>query len=257
MPRSRVVVGKSASRRVLDSRTRRPKLPFGHDRPNRAPALAWAVMSRGASRSASIAQQTGYRPCRLSAAESLAGLDLGHRANATSGDKLRAREGIAGMNKSTKYLIVVAIVGTLAAAMFFLARHPALLQSGGDLLYAVSVPVDPTTAAPAEIAPPFLEFYGTGYDAAIPSESNIAYSVFVADVEKNAVRNVSIQGHSIAGGWTNGKKFRTYAPDDPSLIGRLTAHGVAISATPDAYGSSLRELAINGLPLLLLAGASI
>ncbi len=87
-------------------------------------------------------------------------------------------------------------------------------------------------------------------------EISIAYSDFIARLEKNEVRNVTIRDHSITGDATDGKRFITYIPDDPSLIGRLTAHGVTVSVAPDGDGLS-RGLATDWLLALLFVGVAI
>ncbi len=62
--------------------------------------------------------------------------------------------------------------------------------------------------------------------------TSLAFSDFLSEVGAGNVVDVTIQGHSIAGHFEDGRAFSTYAPDDPGLIPRLQEHGVRISAAP-------------------------
>ncbi len=50
---------------------------------------------------------------------------------------------------------------------------------------------------------------------------DISYSTFLADVEDGRVRNVVISGQQIAGVYSDGGAFQTFAPEDPDLVKRL------------------------------------
>ncbi|MEC9208043.1 MAG: ATP-dependent zinc metalloprotease FtsH, partial [Pseudomonadota bacterium] len=66
-------------------------------------------------------------------------------------------------------------------------------------------------------------------------------------------REVMITGKNIEGFYTDGRAFRTYAPDDPNLVERLTKKGVVIRAKPIEDGSpSLMQILISWFPMLLL-----
>ncbi|WP_255218971.1 ATP-dependent zinc metalloprotease FtsH [Paraburkholderia kururiensis] len=58
----------------------------------------------------------------------------------------------------------------------------------------------------------------------------LAYSEFVALVEKGGIRSVRIEGSTLSGKLGNGGSFRTVAPADPALIDRLLSHQVRIEA---------------------------
>ncbi|MEC9077906.1 MAG: ATP-dependent zinc metalloprotease FtsH [Pseudomonadota bacterium] len=81
----------------------------------------------------------------------------------------------------------------------------------------------------------------------------IPFSDFVAEVGNGQVREVMITGKNIEGFYTDGRAFRTYAPDDPNLVERLTNKGVVIRAKPIEDGSpSLMQILISWFPMLLL-----
>ena len=90
-------------------------------------------------------------------------------------------------------------------------------------------------------------------------QSNLAFSDFVAAIESGEIRDVTIQGHMITGHYRDGgRNFATYAPDDPGLIGRLTAKDVRINALPADEGApTLWGVLISWFPMLLLVGVWI
>jgi uncharacterized membrane protein YhaH (DUF805 family) len=63
-------------------------------------------------------------------------------------------------------------------------------------------------------------------------QATLAYSDFLNDVTRNQVADVTIQGNTINGHFTDGRAFSTYAPNDPDLVNRLTTKGVRITAAP-------------------------
>src|SRR5579871_6273010 len=63
-------------------------------------------------------------------------------------------------------------------------------------------------------------------------QSTLAFSDFVNDVNRGQVADVTIQGNTISGHFTDSRAFTTYAPNDPSLVGRLIDKGVRITAAP-------------------------
>ncbi|NQV57467.1 MAG: ATP-dependent metallopeptidase FtsH/Yme1/Tma family protein, partial [Rhodospirillales bacterium] len=83
----------------------------------------------------------------------------------------------------------------------------------------------------------------------------LAFSDFLAEVNNGTVRNVLIQGKNITGHFDDGRAFRTYSPDDPSLISNLSKKGVHITAQPkDDEVPSLFGILISWFPMLLLIG---
>ncbi len=88
--------------------------------------------------------------------------------------------------------------------------------------------------------------------------AGIPFSDFLQEVESGQVREVTIKGDSISGYYTDGRSFRTYAPNDPQLVERLHKRGVVIRAVPADDGSpSLFQILISWFPMLLLIGVWI
>ncbi|MGH7247786.1 MAG: ATP-dependent zinc metalloprotease FtsH, partial [Pseudomonadota bacterium] len=72
------------------------------------------------------------------------------------------------------------------------------------------------------------------------------------------VADVTIQGNTISGHFTDSRAFSTYAPNDPGLVGKLTDKGVRITAAPvDDNVPSLFGVLISWFPMLLLIGVGI
>jgi cell division protease FtsH len=85
------------------------------------------------------------------------------------------------------------------------------------------------------------------------SRIGIPFSDFVAEVNNGQVREVLITGKNIEGFYTDGRAFKTYSPNDPNLVQRLTDKGVVIKAQPTDDGSpSLMQILISWFPMLLL-----
>jgi len=91
-----------------------------------------------------------------------------------------------------------------------------------------------------------------------PRPKAIAYSQFLDDLDRGAIRSVTIAGQEISGAFTDSTRFATFAADDPDLVKALREHGVAITAVaapepaPSAW-SLLRDF----LPLVLIVGLAI
>ena len=72
------------------------------------------------------------------------------------------------------------------------------------------------------------------------------------------MREVTIQGNTINGKFTDGRTFSTYAPNDPNLVERLIDKGVLIHAAPaEESVPSLFGMLISWFPMLLLIGVWI
>ncbi|PPR14215.1 MAG: ATP-dependent zinc metalloprotease FtsH [Alphaproteobacteria bacterium MarineAlpha9_Bin7] len=103
----------------------------------------------------------------------------------------------------------------------------------------------------------FNLFQGQSRDG---SATPLAFSEFLDRVESGQVRDVTIEGREITGHLSGtGQSFSTYAPDDPSLISRLRAKNVLISAKPSGKekGSPFYGVLLNWLPMLLIIGVWI
>ena len=87
---------------------------------------------------------------------------------------------------------------------------------------------------------------------------DLTYSQFLDEVEAGSIKDVIIRGNNINGAYEDGRSFKTYAANDPTLVDRLNDRGVNISAAPldDGYPSLLGVL-ISWFPMLLLIGVWI
>jgi cell division protease FtsH len=89
-------------------------------------------------------------------------------------------------------------------------------------------------------------------------QSTLAFSDFLNDVNRGQVSDVTIQGNTINGHFTDSRAFSTYAPNDPTLVTKLVDKGVRISAAPvDDNVPSLFGVLISWFPMLLLIGVWI
>ena len=102
-----------------------------------------------------------------------------------------------------------------------------------------------------------FQMFNTGDERA--QETTIAFSDFLADVETGKVRDVTIAGNSITGHYNqlDGRPFRTFAPNDPSLVDRLRAQNVKITAAPVKNNPSMLNLLVSILPLVIFVGLMI
>ncbi len=90
------------------------------------------------------------------------------------------------------------------------------------------------------------------------SSSKIAFSDFMNSAEEGNIDSVIIIGNDITGTYTNGTKFKTYAPFDPSMVEELRKQNVKIEAKPiDTSESTFWGIIISWFPMLLLIGVWI
>ena len=86
----------------------------------------------------------------------------------------------------------------------------------------------------------------------------VPYSEFLAQVESGNVNDVTIQERNIEGHFKSGETFKSFAPDDPEMVKRLTEKGVRVTASPPDEGMpTLFAILINWFPMLLLIGVWI
>jgi len=89
-------------------------------------------------------------------------------------------------------------------------------------------------------------------------QDSLAFSDFTAAVDSSQIKDVTIKGDNITGHYRDGRLFSTYAPNDPTLISKLTQRGVRITAKPADDGSpTLWGILISWFPMLLLIGVWI
>ncbi len=87
---------------------------------------------------------------------------------------------------------------------------------------------------------------------------NVAFSDFMKHVENKRISEVTIEGASIKGTYTDGKHFYTYAPFDPSMVEMLRKHDVKVIAQPeDNTSNTIWGVLISWFPMILLIGVWI
>ena len=93
----------------------------------------------------------------------------------------------------------------------------------------------------------------------INSEKNsLAFSNFLNEVEAGRVVEVQIQGNNISGVLADGKTFKTFSPNYPELVDKLSSKGVSIIASPqEDKMPSLLGILLSWFPMLLLIGVWI
>ncbi len=93
---------------------------------------------------------------------------------------------------------------------------------------------------------------------AITGKTEMPFSTFLTEVDKGNVASVDIRGSEISGTFRDGKGFKTYSPNYPNLVEKLSAKGVAITAGPrEEKGPSLWGVILSWFPMLLLIGVWI
>lgn len=95
-----------------------------------------------------------------------------------------------------------------------------------------------------------------------PSHRNaaqdVSYSQFLQEVDAGRVTSVQIAGPEIHGTLSDGRAFQTYAPNDPTLVQKLSQKGVNFSAKPQNESMPwFLALLINWLPMIVLLAAWI
>ncbi|MHA1570472.1 MAG: ATP-dependent zinc metalloprotease FtsH [Alphaproteobacteria bacterium] len=89
------------------------------------------------------------------------------------------------------------------------------------------------------------------------AQQELAYSEFLGQVQAGQIRDVTIKGRDITGHLRTGTEFRTYSPEDPSLIPTLGEHNVLITAAPSDNRISLLGVILQWFPFVLLIGVWI
>ena len=86
------------------------------------------------------------------------------------------------------------------------------------------------------------------------ADNQIVYSQFINEVKQGRVARVTIEGRVLRGEMNDGKKFSSYAPYDPGMMGDLLKNNIRVEAKPEQEQSLLMSLLINWGPMLLLIG---
>ena len=85
-----------------------------------------------------------------------------------------------------------------------------------------------------------------------PSDTPIPFSDFLAEVEAGQVQDVTLRGPEVIGTYSDGRTFRTYAPEGTDLVEPLSRNNVGISVEPPREPSMMWSLLISAFPILLL-----
>jgi len=89
-------------------------------------------------------------------------------------------------------------------------------------------------------------------------QQSTSYTEFLAAVESGDVSEVTMQGGKITYQDGAGRTFRTFAPDDSTLVGTLREKGVRISALPvEEEVPSLFGIILSWLPMIIILGVWI
>ncbi len=86
----------------------------------------------------------------------------------------------------------------------------------------------------------------------------IAFSEFMAEVDRGQVADVTIQGYHVTGHYSDNRSFATYLPPEANIVPRLRESGIRISALPPAEDQpTLWGILVSWFPMLLLIGVWI
>ena len=80
------------------------------------------------------------------------------------------------------------------------------------------------------------------------------YSDFISAVENNQVLEVEARGRNILWKDSQGKQFKTYAPEDPEMIKLLREKRVVIDAKKEDESPLWQNILISWFPMILLIG---
>jgi len=88
-------------------------------------------------------------------------------------------------------------------------------------------------------------------------DQEVDYTEFLAMVDKGMVDSVLIQGEEIFGKYRDGRRFKTFSPQDGDLIRTLRQMGVTIKARPPAESPWYVSVLVSWLPMIVLIGVWI
>jgi cell division protease FtsH len=83
------------------------------------------------------------------------------------------------------------------------------------------------------------------------------YSDFISSVENNKVLEVEAKGRNIVWRDSEGKRYKTYAPEDPEMIKLLREKRVVIDAKREEEAPFWQSILISWFPMILLIGVWI
>jgi cell division protease FtsH len=105
----------------------------------------------------------------------------------------------------------------------------------------------------------FNVFQGGPQSPTATGVQNVAYSDFMADAKSGRISNVTIQGQTLFGNFTNaGETFTTMVPPNENVVERLQGTGVQIMAEKEAPEKlSFLSILVSLLPAFLIIGVWI
>ena len=88
--------------------------------------------------------------------------------------------------------------------------------------------------------------------------NKVAFSDFMNYADNKQLSDVMVEGPNITGTTTNGEKFTTYAPYDPTMIETIRKSGAKVEAKPvDTSANTFWGVLISWFPMILLIGVWI
>lgn len=88
--------------------------------------------------------------------------------------------------------------------------------------------------------------------------SELPFSEFMNQAENNKIAEVTVSGSDVYGTYTDGGKFYTYTPYDPTMIETLRKNNVVVNAKPeDTSANTFWGIVISWFPMILLIGVWI
>ena len=85
-----------------------------------------------------------------------------------------------------------------------------------------------------------------------PAQVPMEYSQFITELNQGRIAKVVIEGRTLKGTKSDGRRFTTYAPSDPWMVSDLLKAGVIIEAKPEEEPSMMMSIFISWFPMLLL-----
>ncbi len=85
-------------------------------------------------------------------------------------------------------------------------------------------------------------------------ESNINYTQFLNMVDKETVKDVTIEGNELAVTDINGGRYKLFYPNDPELIKTMRTKGVSINVKPPETSPWYLSLLASWFPMIFLIG---
>ena len=86
------------------------------------------------------------------------------------------------------------------------------------------------------------------------AQNSIEYSQFLDEVKQGHITKVLIEGRTLKGTTTEGKRITSYAPPDLWMVSDLLKNGVKIEAKAEEEPSFLMNIFVSWFPMLLLIG---